>query len=60
MSKKRPPQERRSGSQLLVLMTEEERKQIDAAARVAGLPTGGWLRMLGLREARKMNAKGQK
>ncbi len=51
---RRKEQPRRSGSQLLVLMTDEEREQIDEAARAAGLPTGGWLRMLGLREARKL------
>jgi hypothetical protein len=42
---------------LLVLMTPEERAEIDAGAQRAGLPTGGWLRMLGLVAARKDGAK---
>jgi hypothetical protein len=47
---------RRKGG-LLVLMTPDERSEIDAGAQRAGLPTGGWLRMLGLVAARKDGAK---
>ncbi len=43
---------RRDGA-LLVLMTPPERKLIDEAAQADGVATGTWLRMLGLREAKR-------
>jgi hypothetical protein len=54
---RRKKQARRSGSQLLVLMTLEERELIDAGAKAAGLPTGGWLRSLGLGAAKKLASR---
>jgi hypothetical protein len=54
--KKRNP--RREGA-LEVLMNREERAIIDAGAAAEGLPTGTWLRSLGLREAKKKSKEGR-
>lgn len=56
MPRPTPTSERREGA-LQVLMTPEERAAIDAAAQEDGVATGAWLRMLGLREAKKRREK---
>jgi len=49
---KRKPDPRRKGA-IEVLMTPEERAELDAGASADSLPLSTWLRTLGLRESRK-------
>lgn len=55
-----PKEEKRTRQLMIRLMPIAEGDVLDAAARKVGLPTGTWLRTLGMTEARKMAAKDEK
>lgn len=46
--------------QLMIRLSTSEGTVLDGAARKLGLPTGTWLRSLGMAEARRMAAKDAK
>lgn len=50
------PDDERRDKRLHVLTTEGERKELDRAAKIAGLDTSSWLRALGLERARQTEA----
>jgi uncharacterized protein (DUF1778 family) len=42
---------------LIVLLTPAQRALVDAAAEAAGVPTGSWMRMIALEQAKKAAAR---
>lgn len=52
------PDDERRDKRLHVLTTEGERKELDRAAKAAGLDTSSWLRALGLERARAPKRRG--
>lgn len=50
------PDEERRDKRLHVLTTAGERKELDWAAKAAGLDTSSWLRAIGLERARQTKA----
>lgn len=53
------PEERRE-KELRIRTNDQEREILDAAAELAGEPTSTWLRMIGLKAARRILAKSKK
>lgn len=56
--KRKKVEEPEARSEVLVIrMTVQERAELDAAARAERLPTGTWLRRLGLQEAARQRGE---
>lgn len=53
IAKRRSEPENRNEAKIGVPLHKEEREELDAAAKRAGLPTATWMRMVCLREARE-------